>query len=183
MANSGRLDLSGAERMNTRMLATATGLVGVALGMAQPARAVTISKPMLMDPSAACQLSLPTTDTAVRPRATGFRNEGANAFVICGTTYFSNSVNIATELRVQMVAFDGGTHANVSCTAVNRQSGGGGEAFSTKMASVGPGGAEFSWAAADVNNFTGFVNSVTCTLPSGVAITAVRLVFPDDVGA
>lgn len=169
--------------MNTKMLAAATALISATLGMAQPAQAVTISKPMLMDPAAACQLSLPTTDTAVRPRATGFRNEGANAFVICGTTYFSNSVNIATELRVQMVAFDGATHNNVSCTAVNRQSAGGGEVFSTKVVSVGPVGVDFTWAPGDLNNFTGFVNSVTCTLPSGVAITAVRLVFPDDVGA
>src|ERR1041384_3895416 len=106
--------------MNTRILVAATALIGAGLGMSQSAQAVTISKPMLVDPSMACQLSLPTTDTAVRPRATGFRNEGANSFIICGTAYFSNSVNIATELRLQMIAFDGATHDNVSCTAVNR---------------------------------------------------------------
>lgn len=169
--------------MMIKTLAIAAVFIGAAMGVAEPARAVTISKPMLIDPAMACQLSLPTTDTAVRPRATGYRNEGANAFVICGTAYFSNNVNIATQLRVDMKAFDEQTHANVSCTAVNRQSAGGGEIFSSKQVSVGPAGASFSWTPSDLNDFTGFVNSVTCTLPSGVAITAVRLVFPDDVGA
>ncbi len=170
--------------MNTKMLAIATALIGATLGMARPAQAVTISKPMLIDPAMACQLSLPTIDTAVRPRATGYRNEGASGtFMICGTAYFSNSVNIATNLLLQMVAFDGATHENVSCTAVNRQSAGGGEVFSTKTTTVNAAGGSFSWVPADLNNFNGFTNSVTCNVPPGVAVTAVRLVFPDDVGA
>lgn len=169
--------------MNIKLIAAATALIGATLGMTPSAQAVTISKPMIVDPSMACQLSLPTIDTAVRPRATGYRNEGASGtFVICGTAYFSNSVNIATSLQLQMTSFDGATHTGVSCTAVNRQSAGGGEVFSTKMADVGPGGASFSWAPADLNTFTGFLNSVTCNMPQGTSITAVRLVFPDDVG-
>ena len=169
--------------MNAKHLAAASAFLGMAMGMAQPAQAVTISKPMLIDPAMACQLSLPTIDTAVRPRATGYRNEGAaGTFVICGTAYFSNSVNIATNLLLQMTAFDGATHASVSCTAVNRQSSGSDAVFSTKLLDVGASGASFSWVPADLNNFNGFVNSVTCNVPPGVAITAVRLVFPDDVG-
>lgn len=168
--------------MTIKTLAIAAVFIGAAMGTGT-VEAVTVSKPMLIDPAMACQLSLPTIDTAVRPRATGYRNEGANAFVICGTAYFSNSVNIATELRLQMIAFDGATHDNVSCTAVNRQSAGGGEVFSAKLVSVGAGGATFSWAPADLNNFNGFVNSVTCSLPTGVAITSIRLIFPDEVGA
>ncbi|MFO1473032.1 MAG: hypothetical protein U1F20_00190 [Lysobacterales bacterium] len=37
-------------------------------------------------PADSCQLlSIPTTDTGVRPKATGFRNEGTtDQFVICG---------------------------------------------------------------------------------------------------
>jgi hypothetical protein len=168
--------------MNIRTLAAAIAVIGATLAMAQPARALTISKPMMIDPSMACQLSIPTTDTAVRPRATGYRNEGTNAFVICGTAYFSDSVNIATSLQLKMKAFDGATNDNVSCTAVNRQSGGGGEAYSTKKLSVGAGGTTFSWAPEDVNDFTGYMNSVTCVLPAGVAITAIILRFPDEVG-
>lgn len=171
--------------MNIKSIAAAAALVGATLGMTPSAQAVTISKSMFVDPSTACQLSLPTIDTVVRPRATGYRNEGTTGtFVICGTAYFSASSGTATSLQVQMTAFDGVSHANVSCTAVTRQSSGGGEVFSTKVAATVPTtGASLSWAPADLDDFSGFANSVTCNVPAGVAITGVRLVYPDDVGA
>jgi hypothetical protein len=164
------------------MLAVATGLVGAALGMAQPAQAVTSSKNMFIDPSAACQLSLPTIDTAVRPRATGYRNEGTSGtFIICGTAYNSAVSGTATALSVQLTSFDGITR-DVSCTAVTRQSSGTGPTFNTKVGSVSSGGATISWAPADLDSFSGFANSVTCNVPAGIAITGVRLVYPDEVG-
>jgi hypothetical protein len=171
--------------MNTKMLTAATALIGATLGMNQPAQAVTISKSMFIDPSTACQLSLPTFDTMVRPRATGYRNEGtAGTFVICGTAYFSAFSGTATSLQVQMTAFDGVAHANVSCTAVTRQSTGGAETFNTRIAaSVPTTGTSISWEPGDLDNFSGFANSVTCNIPAGVAITGVRMVYPDDVGA
>ena len=168
--------------MNTRMLAAATGLIGAALGMAQPAQAVTVSKNMFIDPSTACQLSLPSIDTAVRPRATGYRNEGTSGvFIICGSAYFAAGSGTATSLTVQLISFDGVTR-DVSCTAVTRQSAGNSPIFSTKVGSVSSAGATISWAPADLDNFSGFANSVTCNVPSGVAITGVRLVYPDEVG-
>ena len=149
--------------MNIKLIAATTALIGATLGMTPSARAVTISKPMIVDPSMACQLSLPKINNDVRTQANGYRNEGTSGtFVICGT---------------------GATHTAVSCTAVNRQSAGGGEAFSTKILDVGPAGASFAWAPADLNTFNGFMNSVTCNMPQGTSITAVRLVFPDDVGS
>ncbi len=169
--------------MNAKYLAVATAFLGTALGMVQPAQAVTISKNMFIDPSTACQLSLPTIDTAVRPRATGFRNEGTTGtFIICGTAYFAVGSATATLLQVQLTAFDGITR-NVSCTAVTRQSTGDSPFFSTKVGSISSMGGSISWASADLDNFSGFANSVTCNVPSGVAITGVRLVYPDDVGA
>lgn len=164
----------------------ATAILGLSLGAAQSAQAVDISKIMHIDPATACQLSIPTTDTAVRPRATGYRNEGeTSAFVICGMAYFTDVAGGATEFRVQMIAFDGLTHNNVSCTAVNRGSNGTGSVsvYSSKSVSVDPAGDLISWAPADLNNFGNLSNSVTCILPAGVAITGVRLVYPDDVGA
>lgn len=167
--------------VNTKILAAAAALIGAGVVMSQPAQAVTISKALFSDPSTACQLSIPTTDTAVRPKATGFRNEGSNAFVICGTSMFSNG-GVPTSLLIQLTAFDGLSHS-VSCTAVSRDSSGVGAVFSVKSTDVAS-ATSISWSAADFGGtFVGFANSVTCTLPSGAAITGIRLGFADDVGA
>ena len=69
-----------------------------------------------------CQLSVPTTDTKVRPKATGFRNEGTtNAFVIC--TFDSppggaGPMNEFTFAGVVLKSMDGANH-DVTCTGVN----------------------------------------------------------------
>ena len=161
----------------------ATAILGLAAGMAQPARAVDIIKTMFIDPSSACQLSIPTIDSAVRPRATGYRNEGAsNAFVICGATFYSDFAGDVTSLQFQLTAFDGASH-DVSCTAVNRQSAGDGAVFSAKVNSVGSGSNSISWTPAELNSFGGIATSVTCNLPPGVAVTGIRLVINDNVGA
>ena len=161
-------------------VALATGLV---LGMVQPAQAVTVSKSLFVDPSTSCQLSIPTTNTGVRPRATGYRNEGANAFVICGTSMFA--WNSPTSIQLQFIAFDGVSH-DISCTAVTRDSGGAClGVYSTKALNVVSGTTNsIVWSGADFGGgFEGFANSVTCTLPGGVAITGTRITFPDEVGS
>ena len=59
--------------------------VALAFGLSGTAHAVTQTRVTQIPAGAACQLSVPTIDTAVRPRATGFRNEGTtSAFTICG---------------------------------------------------------------------------------------------------
>ena len=166
--------------MNTRILAAATAILGISLG--HSAQAGTVSKSLFTDPSSSCQLSIPTTDTAVRPKATGYRNEGTkSAFVICGTSMFTTGGVQATGLTLQMTSFDGATH-DVSCPAVSRDSSGAAPVYSTKSASFGTGGV-IGWAGSDFGGtFQGFANSVTCTLPGGVAITGVRITFPDEIG-
>lgn len=159
----------------------AVAILGIAASMGPPAKAGFVSKEMYFEPSMSCQLSIPTIDTAVRPKATGFRNEGANAFVICGTGAYANG-SAATELELQLAAFDGVTHGGVSCTGVNRQSNGSLPVYSTKQADVTPSGVSITWGAADIN-FGGFASSVTCNLPSGVSITGVRLTYLDEIGA
>jgi hypothetical protein len=167
--------------MTIKTLAIAAVFIGAAMGTGT-VEAVTVSKTVFIDPSSSCQLSLPTIDTSVRPRATGYRNEGAtNAFVICGATYIFSSATV-TSAQVQLTAFDGGNH-DVSCTAVNRGSGGGSEIYSTKVISLTGGGGSASWTGTDLNSFVNFAVSVTCNLPTGVAVTGLRLVVPDEVGA
>lgn len=167
--------------MNIKLLAAATALISATVGMTPSAHAATTSKTLFLDPSTSCQLSVPTTDTAVRPKATGYRNEGTkSAFVICGTGQLLSGFDGATSLQIQMISFDGANH-NVSCTAVNRQTSGVLPIYSTKVAAVDTFGTATVWLAADVG-FTGFASSVTCTLPGGVAISGVRLTFPDEIG-
>jgi hypothetical protein len=180
-ANSCRLNISGEAMMNIKAILITAVAVGAALGMGRSAQAVTITKTVFVDPSAACQLSIPTTDTGVRPRATGYRNEGVNAFVICGATYLYSSLTVSS-LQINLRAFDGATH-DMTCTAVDRSSSGGNEVYSSKSVSVGSGANFISWMPADLNNFSNFAVSVTCSLPSGVAIAGIRLSVPDDVGA
>ena len=162
----------------------ATAILAIGAGTAQPAQAVEITKNMFVDPGSACQLSIPTIDTKVRPKATGYRNEGAtNAFVICGATFFEDVGFDVDSLTFRLTAFDGATHDNVSCTAVNRLSGGGDEIYSTKLTSVGPSGASISWLPADLGGFAGLATSVTCNLPPGVMVTGLLEVIDADVGA
>lgn len=61
------------------------GLFVVAgFALSAPASAATQDRILLRTGADMCTLSVPTTDTKVRPRATGFGNEGTtNAFVIC----------------------------------------------------------------------------------------------------
>ena len=77
-----------------------------------------MTKTHTQDPATACILSIPTTDTKVRPKALGFRNEGTtNAYVICGIDNFSN-VDGFNWLSVMFQAFDGKRHT-FDCTAVS----------------------------------------------------------------
>ena len=71
-------------------------------------------------PGGACQLSIPTTNTGVRPKATGFRNESTTTsnFVYCAiplTGYSQPEQPYAIGLVVYSI--DGAAH-NVTCTLV-----------------------------------------------------------------
>lgn len=54
------------------------------LGLGQTAAAATQIRSQVQTGANMCALSVPASDTNIRPRANGYRNEGAsNAFVIC----------------------------------------------------------------------------------------------------
>ncbi len=163
-----------------------TGLLCVGLASSFQADAVTINKIVYMDPSTSCQLSIPTVTSAIRPRATGLRNEGPEtAFVICGLSYpsggFTGNENSAS---IQLSSFDG-IADTVSCTGVNRQSSGSGAVFVPKITNVGASGSvTTTWdITADFGDNGGFSWSITCALPEGVQITGLRINFDDEVGA
>ena len=160
----------------------------VTLGMifGLPADAVTQSRTMRYQGGTACQLSIPTIDTSVRPRATGFRNEGTtSAFVICGLPSPDGDF---TGVFMVVQTLDGADHV-VTCTGVNGL-GSMAPLYATRSVSTGTNNnsIHLQWAASDFGgqvgeNFpeNGFF-SATCTLPAQVAITAVYAYYDEDVG-
>jgi hypothetical protein len=140
------------------------------------------------NPADACQLSIPTTDTQVRPKASGFRNEstGKSAFVICGyntPSYDSTS----KQILIYFTSMDG-VSRNISCTAVSGMAGAEDMFYSTKSISSTAAGTYTAllWTAADFGGTTdipyGEAPSVTCTLPPQTAITQVINAFDYEIG-
>ena len=167
------------------MKATTAALAATLLAttlVSAPTEATTIGRQMWNQGGAVCQLSLPTTDTMVRPRASGMRNEGtANSFVIC--QYAATSA-VFTSAKMYITSIDGANHS-VSCTGVI--AGGTSGTFSTKVQDTGTSGNQaITWAPSDFGGSTDFTNymfSVTCTLPGGVSLPYVYATYSEDVGA
>ncbi|GAA4998258.1 hypothetical protein FNZ56_12540 [Pseudoluteimonas lycopersici] len=159
------------------LLATAGGFA-----MAPPAGAVTSTRYQVQTGANMCTLSVPTTDTKVRPRATGYNNEGAtSAFVICsfdpppGAQY-----GVATEFKdayLYLVSLDGMVR-DVTCTGVNSiKTSGLVPQFVPKTLSVSSTTTEtaFAWLPADFDGtstipYSGGAFSVTCILPPQTSI-------------
>lgn len=173
--------------MNLLASLFATTLVAGLLA-ASPAQAATIERVYTNQGGPACQLSVPTTSSQVRPRATGMRNEGAgNEFVICqfpsnGTPFYKAAVTVVT--------IDGNAH-DVQCTGMDGTQLSG-TIYSTKTSATGSPGTpkfiywytdDFQWPSAPTpTTFHRPEFSVTCVLPGGAAIESVYGYYTDDVG-
>lgn len=163
------------------------GLFATSVAMAPAADAATQSKAYEFPAADACQLSIPTTDTKVRPRANGYRNEGATSqFVICGMGGYENGTVMSMTLLATTV--DGQAHS-MSCTGVTGLAGFDGPHYSTKSVVVpATGVGSQSWAAEDFGGTLGAVIagglnlSVTCTLPPNVALQGFESAQIIDVG-
>ncbi len=168
--------------MNKTILTT---LAATALGLAisQPAHAATSSKTFYLDPGMSCQLSDPSTSSPVRPRATGFRNDGSvTGFVICGLPYYYSGA-VPTSFSVVLASFDGAPHT-FSCTGVTRFSTGGSPLFVAKSVTTASTGAAstLTWTASDLT-MGNFNASVTCALPPGAVILSAQIVVNDEIGS
>lgn len=173
------------------------GIVAVCgLATAPVAIAAEVQQTIIV-PGAACQLSIPTTNTGVRPKATGFRNESTTTgnFVICPLvtpTIRSSNANPLTWGYIILASLDGQPH-NVSCTAV---AGFGGNVFppkySTKDIAV-PAAANDSaagnWSLADFGQSSGdsIVGSawftITCNLPPQVQVEFLQGNYYAEIGS
>lgn len=167
----------------------AVAALSIGMGMSLPTKAVTQSIYAYTSPGGSCQLSIPTTDTKVRPKATGYRNEGTmGAFAICGYSRLGTAATVFKQLEIGLVAYDGADH-DVSCTAVTGLSGHSTVVYSTKVIPVPANGtlafqpwypSDFGSAGPTIPN--AFEPSVTCTLPGGVAIVHLAGNLDFDVG-
>lgn len=172
-------------RYSTLMAGMTFMALGVSLSL--PADAVTQSRRMRSQGGPPCQLSVPTTDTKVRPKSVGMRNEGTtSAFVICGLPAPAGEF---TGFSINVLTIDGLDHV-VSCTGVNG-SVFSGAAYATKNVSTGTSttvGTGILWTAADFGGTAGNdmpgdgYFSVTCTLPAQTSIPNVYADYNEDVG-
>lgn len=187
--------------MNRNALATSIFSVAAGLAFAQPATAVTENRLVTQTGANMCTLSVPTTDTKIRPRSTGFNNEGTtNAFVICSFNSPPGDADASTQATnylMYMKSMDGLTHS-VDCTGVNSLKDG--EAygvptpkFVTKTTvvndsgSFGTFGVPVTFLPADFGGTTtipsyGGVFSITCILPPQVSIKVGFSNSAEDVG-
>jgi hypothetical protein len=174
--------------MRIHFLAVATAsMVGGLLSL--PVQAGSITKTQTQNAASACSLSIPTTDTKVRPKATGFRNEGTtNQFVICGFDIDSTDPGFHA-IQLTFASIDGAAHS-FNCTAMSRYNGNTTGQYLTKVVDVGAGDtASFSISDEDpdydeaVYNLYPWGQSITCTLPGGVSITSVTSSHDDEDSA
>ncbi|GAA5006524.1 hypothetical protein FNZ56_05115 [Pseudoluteimonas lycopersici] len=138
----------------------------------------------------ACQLSIPTTDTGVRPKATGLRNESTttSSFVICtiqrNIPSSSSSDPNYVSVWANLYSLDGVSH-DISCTAVVGILAGDASSdlkYSTKTESISntTGSQAIFWTNSDFGGIYGdpitrsFNISITCKLPPQSAISMIH---------
>ena len=166
-------------------IVAATG-IALAFGLSGQAGAVTLTRMAQVPGGAACQLSIPTVDTTVRAKATGFRNEGkTSAYAICG---LQDPVQGAvSDVGIAFYALDNKSHT-FDCTAVNGWPDSGNYVYATKSitASSSTFRSSLHFAPAAFGGATylphdGYV-TVTCSLPSQVSVGYMYMSYDEDVG-
>ncbi len=183
---------------NQNALAAGVAVLVCGLAMSPSANAVTQNRLVAQTGANMCKLSIPTIDSKVRPKATGFRNEGTtNQFVICTFNSPPGLTGASPEPKdalLYLYSIDGANHPAVTCTGVNSLPDiTPAQQFVPKTNDVnttGPFGAfgtQYVWVPADfgaagtIPSFTGQF-SVTCILPPQVGIKVGFSNSDEDVG-
>jgi hypothetical protein len=176
----------GRSTMRHTVVFSSLAILALGAGMSGSADAVTQSRIIRSQGGTACALSIPTTDTKVRPKAIGFRNEGtAAAFVICGYPLPDGTL---TSFNINFMTLDSVNHT-VNCTAVDGPPWS--PVYSSKSVDTGTDPnftVTLSWSAADFggtagNDLPNGYFSVTCTLPGQALVSNVYVYYNEDVGA
>ncbi len=183
---------------NQNTLAAGVAALVCGLALSPSAHAVTQSRTTEHIGSEMCKLSIPTTDSKVRPKASGFRNEGTtNVFVICTFNGPPGSAGYANAL-IYPYSMDGANHPAVTCTGVNSLADGTGVGIPAPQfipvthdvnntGTFGAFGVQFIWNASDFGpdpTIPGYQGefSVTCVLPPQVGIKLGFANSVEDVG-
>ena len=169
-----------------RHLIFATASAALAFGLSIQAKAVTLTRTTQVPGSVACTLSIPTVDTTVRAKATGFRNEGkTSVYAICG---LQDPVEGAvSDVGIAFYALDNKPHS-FDCTAVNGWPDSESLIYVTKSitASSSTFRSSLHFLPADFGGTTYMPNegyvTVTCSLPSQVSVGYMQMSYDEDVG-
>ncbi len=157
-------------------------------GAIPAANAATSEKNLIANPAGVCQLSIPTIDSRVRPKATAYNNEGTTTvFVICGLTNPASMDGGASIVFLGAKSLDGATH-NLTCTAVNGIAALDAQLYVSKTMTVPAAGIlTIIWEPSDFGGSTTIPNSrsmsMTCTLPPNVGINAVGQNYLFEIGS
>ena len=153
-----------------------------------PIATATEYQQVMVVPGSVCQLSIPTTNTGVRPKATGFRNESTTTsnFVICPlVSPMATNSDVFTFVNIVLLSLDNQSH-DVACTAVaNAVS----ATYSSKTIAVSPSGGSYAWSASDFAGTFGnpIVDSqemsITCMLPPQTAIKSLGGYYNHEIGS
>jgi hypothetical protein len=186
-----------------RIAFSASLFVAASMTLSLPADAVTQGRYSIQTGANMCTLSVPTIDTKVRPKATGFNNEGTtNAFVICSFNPPPGSTGISSgfdSVDLVLKSLDGNDHS-VTCTAVNSVAGAEfgdipAPQYVSKTLVVNDAnpdtqtlGTDFHWAPEDFGGtdtipFSGGTISVTCILPPQVSVKLGTGLSDEDIGS
>jgi hypothetical protein len=170
-----------------RHVLSAVAVAALAYGLPVPAGAATQARISQVPASAACQLSMPTLDTTVRAKATGFRNEGkTSSYAICGLQ--DPVAGAVSDVGIAFYSLDGKSHT-FDCTAVNGWPDSGSYAYSTKSITViSPTfRSSLHFTPEDFGGTTYMPNegyvSVTCLLPPQVSVGYMNLSYDEDIGS
>ena len=178
--------------MRIPILASTTLIAAVSGLATSPEARSAITSQYIVVPGANCQLSIPTTDTKFRPKATGARNESTTSsnFVICPVQAPAASGEDAFKALFMFVySIDGASH-DVSCTAVTGiQSLGITPVYSTQIVNIpATGGINVLWQGSqfggtDGTPIAGSSNlSVTCNLPPQTGIDTLVTNYDQEIG-
>jgi len=175
--------------MRTSLLTLGLACIVAASGLtAMPAAHAATAATNTLATGSACQLSIPTTNTGVRPKASGLRNESTTTsnFVICPQTLPNATGAGFTGVYIGLYSLDG-TSRDVTCTTVTSWFGGATQVYSSKTLAVSTttGYQLISWDATDFGGTAGaaFVAmSVTCNLPPQTAVSVFQGSYNYNIG-
>lgn len=172
---------------------TLLGVTIAAMALAavfQPANATTYTRYQTAQGGVVCKPSDMTSNSNIKAKSTGLRNEGTTAsyFVICGFESSNSRDSFGTIQAINMGLYSlNGVSSSVSCTAVNGFANGA-PIYSTKGVATHTDGTAvlLTWDASDFGGTAGEALpasdywSVTCTLPAKSSIGYMRTQFTVD---